>query len=93
MLNIDQAMVMFVELAIGDVLGAPLEFQQSRNPEKYITDFEMGGAHFVKLGEWFHDTFVCRRADGEFISRGFCFDIRNTTRNALERFIAGAGNQ
>ena len=39
------------------------------------------------------DDFVCRRADGEFISRGFCFDIRNTTRNALERFIAGAGNQ
>ena len=32
MLNIDQAMGMFVGLAIGDALGAPLEFQQSRNP-------------------------------------------------------------
>lgn len=56
MLNIDQAMGMFVGLAIGDALGAPLEFQQSRNPENYITDFEAGGAHSVKVGEWTDDT-------------------------------------
>ena len=39
-----KSMGMFVGLAIGDALGAPLEFQQSRNPENYITDFETGGA-------------------------------------------------
>ena len=83
----------------------PLEFQQSRNPENYITDFETGGVHSVKVGEWTDDTamtlamaeailaeghfvpnavmdnFVSWYVEGQFIPRGVCFDIGNTTRN------------
>ena len=37
MLTLDSAMGMFIGLAVGDALGAPLEFMPSREPDDYIT--------------------------------------------------------
>ena len=35
--TVDNAMGMLVGLAVGDALGAPLEFQEARKPNEYIT--------------------------------------------------------
>jgi ADP-ribosyl-[dinitrogen reductase] hydrolase len=45
-----------VGLAIGDALGAPLEFQPARDPAEFVT--EMIGGGWLKLlpGEWTDDT-------------------------------------
>jgi ADP-ribosyl-[dinitrogen reductase] hydrolase len=54
--NLDQARGMFVGLAVGDALGAPLEFQPGREPSNYLTEMEGGGLHATAIGEWTDDT-------------------------------------
>jgi len=56
MQSIDQANGMMIGLAIGDALGAPLEFLDAREPEDYITKYHKGGFHDVDIGEWTDDT-------------------------------------
>jgi ADP-ribosyl-[dinitrogen reductase] hydrolase len=56
MITRESAVGMFIGLAVGDALGAPLEFQDSRDPENYITRFTTGGVHDVSIGEWTDDT-------------------------------------
>lgn len=96
-------------LAIGDALGAPIEF---RPPGSFtpITTFQGGGTHGLKPGQWTDDTSLAlclaeslieRKGfdpkdqaerylkwyrEGYLSSVGFCFDIGNTTRLALEQF-------
>jgi ADP-ribosyl-[dinitrogen reductase] hydrolase len=41
-----------VGLAVGDALGAPLEFQPARTPEHYVTDLIGGGWQRLAPGEW-----------------------------------------
>ena len=55
-MDIDKKLGMFLGLAIGDALGAPLEFQKSRDPQNYITHYSSGGPHNVSVGEWTDDT-------------------------------------
>jgi ADP-ribosyl-[dinitrogen reductase] hydrolase len=55
-MNIDKGIGMFMGLAIGDALGAPLEFQEAREPDDFLTKYTTGGAHNVSLGEWTDDT-------------------------------------
>jgi len=55
-MNIDKGIGMFVGLAIGDALGAPLEFKKPRSPKRYLTKYQTGGAHNVSIGEWTDDT-------------------------------------
>ena len=108
MLTLDSAMGMFIGLAVGDALGAPLEFLPSREPDKYVTKYMSGGYHDMKKGEWTDDTamalgmaqsFIDNEGEfnpsdimnnwsrwynaGEFIPRGECFDIGNTTQRAI----------
>ena len=108
MLTLDKAKGMLVGLAVGDALGAPLEFLPSREPDEYVTKYTSGGYHNMKKGEWTDDTAMAlgmaqsfidnegefRPSDimnnwsrwynaGEFIPRGECFDIGNTTQRAI----------
>jgi len=55
-MNRDKSIGMFIGLAIGDALGAPLEFQEAREPGNFLTKYTIGGAHNVSLGEWTDDT-------------------------------------
>jgi len=43
-------------LAVGDALGAPLEFQPARTPEHYLTEMIGGGWQKLAPGEWTDDT-------------------------------------
>ena len=52
----DKSIGMFIGLAIGDALGAPLEFQEAREPDNFLTKYTTGGAHNVSIGEWTDDT-------------------------------------
>lgn len=96
-------------LAVGDALGAPLEFKRpgSFTP---IDDMVGGGAHDVMPGQWTDDTSMALcLADSLIEQKGFnpvnqlqkyvrwlregylssideCFDIGNTTLEALKRF-------
>ena len=52
----DKSIGMFIGLAIGDALGAPLEFQEAREPDNFLKKYTIGGAHNVSVGEWTDDT-------------------------------------
>ena len=49
-LNRDKAIGMFLGLAIGDALGAPLEFEEASPPNNLLTKYTTGGAHNVSIG-------------------------------------------
>ena len=51
-MNTDKGIGMFLGLAIGDALGAVLEFQEPREPENYVRCYQEGGSHNVSIGEW-----------------------------------------
>ena len=52
----DWAMGLMFGLAIGDAMGAPIEFEDGREPDYYITKYMTGGAHGVSKGEFTDDT-------------------------------------
>ncbi len=96
-------------LAIGDALGAQVEFMP-RGTFPPVEGFRGGGPHGLGPGEWTDDTAMAlslaeslvetggfdpvdqlRRylrwyREGYLSPKGYCFDIGNTTRRALERF-------
>jgi ADP-ribosylglycohydrolase len=41
--KVEHAWGMLIGLAVGDALGAPLEFQEARDPDNYITKYHSGG--------------------------------------------------
>ena len=55
-MDTDKKLGLFLGLAIGDALGAPLEFQKAREPDNYLTRYTTGGPHNVSVGEWTDDT-------------------------------------
>ena len=81
-MTIDYKMGMFIGLAIGDALGAPLEFQEAREPDNYLTQFTTGGVHNVSVGEWTDDTSMAlamatsliekQKFDADDIMNNFC---------------------
>ncbi|MEW6010338.1 MAG: ADP-ribosylglycohydrolase family protein [Euryarchaeota archaeon] len=96
-------------LAVGDALGAPVEFN-APGSFKEVTGFREGGSHNLKAGEWSDDTslalalakslidskgfdpqdqmerYLAWYQEGYLSVNGECFDIGNTTREALEHF-------
>jgi ADP-ribosylglycohydrolase len=99
-----------IGLAVGDALGAAVEFS---SPGSFapVTGYRSGGPHGLKAGEWTDDTSMAlaladsmasvgwdlndqaRRyvewwKTGKYSVNGRCFDIGNTTRSALSRFLA-----
>lgn len=95
-------------LAVGDALGAAVEFKSPGSFEP-VTDYRAGGPHRLGPGEWTDDTsmalaladsigqgdwdlddqarrYVSWWRDGKYSVNGRCFDIGNTTADALHRF-------
>jgi ADP-ribosyl-[dinitrogen reductase] hydrolase len=70
MMDIDNAMGMYMGMAIGDALGAPLEFTQGL-PDDQIRSFKYrtGGAHNVSIGEWTDDTAMARAITDSYITK------------------------
>ena len=66
--KLDSDIGMFIGLAVGDALGAPLEFQPARDPDNYITKYMSGGAHNVTKGEFTDDTSMALAMADAFIS-------------------------
>lgn len=105
-----RAVASFLGLAIGDALGAPVEFEQ---PGRFapVVGYRSGGPWNLPAGYWTDDTSMaicvaesiiannrinpqdlmerfCRWFQyGENSSTGVCFDIGNTTVQALRRFL------
>ena len=70
--ELDSAVGMFVGLAIGDAMGAPIEFQPSREPIDYVRSYQEGGFHSVSKGEFTDDTSMALAMADAFIqARGF----------------------
>ena len=70
--KLDSDIGMFIGLAIGDALGAPLEFQPARDPKNYITKYMTGGAHNVTKGEFTDDaSMALAMADAFIQASGF----------------------
>ena len=70
--KLDSDIGMLIGLAIGDALGAPLEFQPARDPENYITKYMTGGAHHVTKGEFTDDaSMALAMADAFIQASGF----------------------
>ena len=63
----DWAMGMMFGMAIGDAMGAPIEFQPSREPENYVRHYMSGGAHNVTKGEFTDDTSMALAMADAFI--------------------------
>ncbi len=97
-----------IGLAVGDALGAAVEFDPPGTFEP-VTGYRSGGRHGLAAGEWTDDTSMAlalatsiadsgwdlgdqaRRyldwwRQGTYSVTGRCFDIGNTTRQALIRF-------
>lgn len=66
----DWAMGMMFGLAIGDAMGAPIEFLPPREPDDYVTDYMTGGAHGVTRGEFTDDTSMALAMADAFIEAG-----------------------
>jgi ADP-ribosyl-[dinitrogen reductase] hydrolase len=97
-------------LAVGDALGAPVEFE-ARGSFPPITGYRGGGPFNLRAGDWTDDTslalclgesLVERRGfdpkdqaeryvrwwkEGHMSCTGNCFDIGNTTKWSLQRFL------
>jgi ADP-ribosyl-[dinitrogen reductase] hydrolase len=97
-------------LAVGDALGAPVEFKP-RGSFPSITGFRGGGPFNLNPGDWTDDTslalclaeslvercgfdprdqaerYVRWWKEGHLSCTGNCFDIGNTTKASLQRFI------
>ena len=65
--NEDWALGMMFGMAIGDAMGAPIEFQKSREPEDYVRQYLTGGAHKVSKGEFTDDTSMALAMADAFI--------------------------
>ena len=107
-MTIDRKRGCLIGLAVGDALGAAVEFMSPGSFEP-VTDYRTGGPHRLGPGQWTDDTSMAlARADsiaqkgwdlddqarryvswwrnGEYSVNGRCFDIGNTTADALHRF-------
>lgn len=106
--QLDRSRGMFLGMAIGDALGAAVEFKRPGTFD-LVTGYRDGGPHGLGAGEWTDDTsmalaladsiaesgwdlddqasrYVAWWRTGKYSITGRCFDIGNTTRQALKRF-------
>lgn len=75
----DQVVGMFVGAFLGDMLGAPYEFQGSRDADDVV--LTTGGAHNVSLGEYTDDGALTLALAETYVARGY-FDASD----AVKRF-------
>ena len=65
--DLNFAVGMFIGLAIGDAMGAPIEFQPAREPIDYVRSYQEGGFHNVSKGEFTDDTSMALAMANAFI--------------------------
>ena len=70
----DAASGMLLGLAIGDALGASLEFHSSREPENYLREYKSGGPHNLPAGYWTDDTSMALAIAEGILERNGEFD-------------------
>jgi ADP-ribosyl-[dinitrogen reductase] hydrolase len=87
--ELNYAVGMFVGLAIGDAMGAPIEFQEAREPLHYIRRYKEGGFHNVSKGEFTDDTSMALAMADAFIKAGN-FDAHLVMDNFLKWKNEGA---
>jgi ADP-ribosylglycohydrolase len=81
MIDRDRQRGMLYGLAIGDALGAPVEFKPAGTfPE--VTDFRAGGPHNLEAGEWTDDTSMALALADSIAQGGWDLD------DQLRRYIA-----
>ena len=86
----DEALGMMEGLAIGDALGAYLEFSDRGEPEEYLREYKEGGPHKLKAGYWTDDTSMAIAiADALQLAKGE-FDPHIVMRNFCDWFEKGA---
>jgi ADP-ribosyl-[dinitrogen reductase] hydrolase len=69
----DQGIGMFIGMAIGDALGAPLEFIPTQDIKKLHTEMTGGGVHETSAGEWTDDTAMGVAIAEAYVQQGgFC---------------------
>ena len=108
MMSTDRQRGCLIGLAVGDALGAAVEFKSPGSFEP-VTGYRAGGPHRLAPGEWTDDTsmalaladsmaqkgwdqddqtrrYVSWWRTGAYSVNGRCFDIGNTTADALGRF-------
>jgi ADP-ribosyl-[dinitrogen reductase] hydrolase len=83
-MQLDNALGMMVGLAVGDALGAPLEFSPAREPEEYIINYATGGPHNVSVGEYTDDTAMALALADAFIANNGKFNPDDIMQNFLE---------
>ena len=66
----DHEIGMLIGLAIGDAMGAPIEFEKPRSPENYVREYQTGGFHNVTKGEFTDDTSMALAMADAFIEKG-----------------------
>ena len=89
MLTLDKAQGMLIGLAVGDALGAPLEFMEARQPDNYITKYHTGGWHDVDKGEWTDDTAMALGMAQAFIDNEGEFNPADIMHNWSRWYNAG----
>ena len=74
-------------LAIGDALGAAVEFQPPGTFDK-VTDYRAGGPHGLKPGEWTDDTSMALAMADSIAEAGW--DLNDQARRYVEWWRTGA---
>ena len=87
-MELDNKLGLFLGLAIGDALGAPLEFQKANEPDAYLTEFTTGGPHNVSIGEWTDDTSMALAMATSLIEKN-SFDADDIMKKFCEWFQQG----
>ena len=88
MLTINKATGMLIGLAIGDALGAPLEFRPARNPDNYLKRYTKGGVYSMDIGEWTDDTAMALAMAESIIHYGM-FDANDIMDNFVAWYQEG----
>ena len=78
----DKFLGLFMGMAVGDALGAPLEFQDAREPKDYLKRYATGGVHDVSVGEFTDDTSMALAIADAFIKKQK-FDPTQIMKNFL----------
>lgn len=90
--NLDRCQGVLLGLAVGDALGAPLEFKQAddilRTYGGPVRNMLGGGALGWGLGEWTDDTAMALCIGESILSQG-CFDPADTAERFLRWFQSG----
>jgi ADP-ribosylglycohydrolase len=86
MLSADRLRGMMVGLAVGDALGAPVEFMH-RSSFQPVTGYRAGGVHALQPGEWTDDTSMALALADSIANVGW--DLNDQARRYLAWYRLG----